>query len=360
MALTKETPDDPAAWLKLAAVCRMEGDRAAALAAATRAVAIAPYEFTALLLRADLLDAAGDPAAGLAFERALAQRPPGDTPPAMRPVIVRAEHARDRYLQARAERLAAAGRFDGLDPEQRARTERFASNAVRSTRVFHAEPTHFHFPGLAEREFHDRSTAPWLAAIEAETDAIAGELDIVMRAERAELVPYIAYQDHEPLAQWRALNHSADWSAIHLIRNGVEVAANARHCPRTMAALARLPQPHVAGCSPNAMFSLLAPGTVIPPHHGVTNTRLICHLPLVVPSACSFRVGATTREWRRGEAFLFDDTIEHEARNGSDALRVVLIFDVWHHGLANAERAAVGAMMAADVAALDAAAATGL
>ncbi|PPJ40549.1 aspartyl/asparaginyl beta-hydroxylase domain-containing protein, partial [Pseudoxanthomonas sp. KAs_5_3] len=87
-------------------------------------------------------------------------------------------------------------------------------------------------------------------------------------------------------------------------------------------------------CSPNAMFSLLAPGAHIPPHHGVANTRLVCHLPLIVPDGCSFRVGAETRCWRRGEAFVFDDTIEHEAANESGMLRVVLIFDLWHPGLA--------------------------
>ena len=84
-----------------------------------------------------------------------------------------------------------------------------------------------------------------------------------------------------------------------------------------------------------------------PAHVGVDNTRLVCHLPLVVPPGCWFRVGAETREWREGEAFAFDDTIEHEAMNPTDVLRIVLIFDVWHPGLAEAERAAVAATIAA-------------
>jgi aspartyl/asparaginyl beta-hydroxylase (cupin superfamily) len=78
-----------------------------------------------------------------------------------------------------------------------------------------------------------------------------------------------------------------------------------------------------------AVFSLLAPHTRIPPHTGVANTRLVCHLPLIVPPDCGFRVGETTCEWRVGEAFVFDDTIEHEAWNESDELRVVLIIDLW-------------------------------
>jgi aspartyl/asparaginyl beta-hydroxylase (cupin superfamily) len=114
-----------------------------------------------------------------------------------------------------------------------------------------------------------------------------------------------------------------------------------------MATLAKMPQPQIAGASPNAMFSLLAPRTHIPPHTGVSNTRLVCHLPLIVPPNCRFRVGATTREWNVGEAFVFDDTIEHEAWNDSDQLRVVLILDLWPPALSPAERDAVAAVISA-------------
>jgi aspartyl/asparaginyl beta-hydroxylase (cupin superfamily) len=126
------------------------------------------------------------------------------------------------------------------------------------------------------------------------------------------------------------------------------VDANARHCPTTLALLDALPQPLVAGAGPNAMFSLLAPNTRIPPHVGVSNARLVCHLPLIVPEGCWFRVGAETRYWCRGEAFVFDDTIEHAAMNPSDQLRVVFIFDVWHPDLSDLERNAVRALIEAD------------
>jgi len=177
---------------------------------------------------------------------------------------------------------------------------------------------------------------------------IADELAAVMAAERAELVPYIQYEDHLPLDQWRDLNRNPDWTAIHLWRNGERLDANARHCPATLKLLEGLPQPQVAGAGPNAMFSLLAPNTRIPAHVGVSNARLVCHLPLIVPEGCWFRVGAETRDWRRGQAFVFDDTIEHEAMNPSDQLRVVFIFDVWHPDLSGVERDAIRALMEAD------------
>jgi aspartyl/asparaginyl beta-hydroxylase (cupin superfamily) len=233
-------------------------------------------------------------------------------------------------------------------PEQRKRIDRFRTNVLRRTRPYHSEPTHFHYPELTEREFHPRSHFTWMDALERATDEIQAELSAIMRAECAELVPYIEYPDHMPLDQWRELNRSRQWTAIHLLRNGETVEANARLCPKTLAILRECRQPQVPGASPNAMFSLLAPQTHIPPHVGVNNTRLVCHLPLIVPEGCWFRVGAETRPWKRGQAFVFDDTIEHEAMNPTDQLRIILIFDVWHPELSEKERDAVAALVASE------------
>jgi aspartyl/asparaginyl beta-hydroxylase (cupin superfamily) len=92
------------------------------------------------------------------------------------------------------------------------------------------------------------------------------------------------------------------------------------------------------------MFSLLAPGTRIPAHSGVANFRLVGHLPLIVPPGCGFRVGPETRQWDAGKLLVFDDTIEHEAWNGGDRDRVVLIFDVWHPDLEAEERRAISTL----------------
>jgi len=99
--------------------------------------------------------------------------------------------------------------------------------------------------------------------------------------------------------------------------------------------------------SPSILYSLLRPGARIPPHTGEVNTRLICHLPLVVPDQCSFRVGNDTRVTVEGRAWVFDDTIEHEAWNGSDRTRVILLFEIWRPELTAAERALVSSMFEA-------------
>src|SRR4030095_14724954 len=102
-------------------------------------------------------------------------------------------------------------------------------------------------PKLEDRESHRRALFPWIDEIEAATDKIAAELETVLHAERAELVPYIQYEEHLPLDQGRQLNKNPDWTAIHLWRNGELIDANARHCADTMALLKLVPQPRIAG-----------------------------------------------------------------------------------------------------------------
>ncbi len=342
-----EGPDDLAVWLKIAGLERAGGNPRAALNSVYRALAIQPLDFTALLLRASLLHKLGEKEAGEAWGHALAQKPDGDLPPQLQAVVAQAEQHHAAWIEHREAQLKSqmALAEERADQEERLHIDRFRTNVLRKTRPYHSNPTHYAFPGLPEREFHPRRLFPWLAQVEAATDHIAEEFETVMRAERAELVPYVQLEDHEPMDQWRPLNRNPDWTAIHLLQHGKRMDANASHCPATMRVLGELPQPVIPGASPNAMFSLLAPKTAIPPHVGISNTRLVCHLPLIVPDGCWFRVGAETREWKRGEAFVFDDTIEHEALNPTDQLRVVLIFDIWAPDLSAPEREAVAALI---------------
>ena len=334
-------------FLKLAAVRKAAGQPRAALAAVEQALAQAPLDFVALVLRATLLDALGEAETGEAWSHALAQRPDGELPPSMTAALKAGERKRDEWRNAREARMTSgmASAEATADAETRARMVRFRTNVLRQTRPYHSESSGFHYPELVEREFHPRRLFPWLDRLEAATPEIAAELKAVMAAERAELVPYIQYADHQPLDAWRPLNNNRDWTAIHLWQNGRVIDANARYCPRTMALLNDIDQPHIGGAGPNAMFSLLAPNTAIPPHVGINNTRLVCHLPLVVPEGCWFRVGAETRNWHEGNAFVFDDTVEHEALNPTDQPRVVFIFDVWHPDLGDVERQAVTALV---------------
>ena len=341
-------PGDLSLWMRVAAMHRAAGQYRKSLDAVREALAINARDFMALLMRASLLQQLGDAKAGEAWGQALAQRPENELPGQLGPIIADAEKHyaewQDKEEHRLRERMAAIEARADLD--ERTRMARFRTNALRRTKTFHSNPTDYFYPGLREREFHPRPLFPWIERLEQASEVIAGELREVMAAERAELVPYVQFDDHEPMDQWRELNRNSDWTAIHLFLRGERIDSNARHCPQTMALLSELPQPKIAGAAPNAMFSLLAPHTLIPPHVGISNARLVCHLPLIVPDGCWFRVGAETRFWKPGEAFVFDDTIEHEASNPTDELRVVFIFDVWHPDLSTVEQDAVEAVIA--------------
>jgi aspartyl/asparaginyl beta-hydroxylase (cupin superfamily) len=212
---------------------------------------------------------------------------------------------------------------------------------------YFSECNQLHVPRLPAVPFFDRVEFPWLAEMEAKTAVIRDELAAALSAQQDQFNPYIAYQPGQPVNQWRELNNSKRWSAYHLWRGGVPQTDNLARCPETASALEQAQMAEIGGLCPNAMFSALAPHSKIPPHNGETNARVVAHLPLIVPEDCTYRVGADEHGWTVGEILVFDDTIEHEARNDSDELRVVLIFDLWNPLLAPAERAMVQAIATA-------------
>ncbi len=338
-------------WLNLAIAARAMGDMEGALVALDGALRLDPRCFPALLMRGALYDQAGNlRQAAQAYGTALSQFSPNapyDDPTVQ--AIARAHEVHSAYqreLEA-ALRQSVAGLAEGHGDAQR--MSRMIDVMLGQRKVYHQRPTHYFMPGLPAIEFFDRDLFPWLPLLEGASRDIQREMATVMsdQAMAGSFQPYIHYPDWVPLDQWRPLNNSKDWSAFHLLEKGQPVPGNAERCPRTMEILAQMPQPVVPRRSPVAMFSVLKPGTHIPPHTGVANTRLVVHLPLLVPAGCVFRVGNETRKWKVGEAWVFDDTIEHEAWNNSAETRVVMIFDIWHPALTEAERQAYSRIMEA-------------
>ena len=207
------------------------------------------------------------------------------------------------------------------------------------------QPTSFHYPGLPQTAFHDTADHPWIAALEAAAPAMRAEVEALLD-ERDNFAPYVQ-GDPTRANRGHALLDDPRWSALYLWKAGAPVPANAARCPASMKALEAVPLPVIPGRAPNVLFSQLAPRTHIPPHWGMLNTRLICHVPLIVPAGCRLRVGNHERQVETGKALLFDDSILHEAWNDSDETRVVLLLEVWHPALAAAERASLTAMFGA-------------
>lgn len=342
---------DPEAPFFAALALNMKGDYVAALAAIDRALTNDPYYFAALLSKGKLLERMNQPRqAALVYRNAVKIAPPPEhLPPHMRKALDDAAQTVARTNAETAEYLhkrtaAARSKYNAGDL---LRFDECLDILAGVKRPQVHEPLLLHFPRLPAIPFHDRAHFPWIAQLEAATDLIRGELEVVMREDQPSFAPYIQYPPGSPVNQWTELNHSLLWSTFFLWQDGVRNDANCARCPRTAAVLEGLPLAHQRGFGPTAMFSVLAPNTRIPPHTGSSNARAIVHLPLILPPKCSFRVGNDTRDWRMGEAWVFDDSIDHEAWNGSDQHRVILIFDVWNPLVTAAERDMIENMMLA-------------
>ncbi len=332
--------------LGLAYTARELEDLDAATAAAEAVLVAEPANAAAMLIKADSLHARGRKAESLVLYSTALKVP---LPPGPAPVLVRdldraaavlRDHAAD-VARVVDDRLAAIG----VLPQAPPRFLQSLSIQRGQRRVYAQRPIQYYYPGLAAIEFFDTSSFPWVAGLESAVDTIRDEALTVL-ADRSRLKPYVE-KDHGPQVAHVDIAGSTKWTAFFLYRSGKVVEENAAACPQTMAALSRVPLASASGAMPSVLFSVLEPGAHIPPHHGMTNTRLICHLPILAPEKCSLRVGAEEREWRYGKTLVFDDTIEHEAWNRSNETRIVLLFDVWRPELDPTERRAVSEYLSA-------------
>ncbi len=331
------------ARLNLATAQRMEGDVAGALATVDDALRIEPLAFRPLMMRASLLESTGyRRAAATAYGNALSQLPDEDhLDEASRRAVAHARDFRSRYFVEMETFLTSHAESPrGASSAEARRMSGFTDMLLGKRQRYRSEPTHFFYPGLPSIEFHDREQFSWLPEVEAATDDIRSELLAVLDDEvaAADLEPYMQRSDTEPLEQWTDLNKSLKWSAYHFAIYGKHFTEHRQRCPKTAALLDRMPQPDIQNRCPASLYSILEPHTHIPGHNGVANFRLLCHLPLILPGNCRFRVGSSIREWKMGEALVFDDSIEHEAWNDSDQRRAVFIFDIWHPALGADER----------------------
>ena len=335
-------PKNPRYLVNRAVVLRELKDQDGELAALQAALALDPYFFTANLQKGSLLELQGKrKQAANAYQAALASLRPGvQLPAGLRPLLERADQFVRAHLLELEEWLNARmaptrNQYAGVAQD---RVDDCLAVMLGHKRVYNSQPTLTYFPRVPAISFFDRAQFPWLAAVEAATDDIRGELLGLLEAKREAFLPYVSHAPGAPLNQWRDLNNSRRWTALFLHKDGEPQLDHIERCPRTIAALAHAPVADIPKRGPTSFFSRLEPKTRIPAHTGSSNTRLTVHIPLIIPPACGFRVGAEVREWRPGTALVFDDTIEHEAWNDSDEQRIVLIFDIWNPLLTQAER----------------------
>jgi aspartate beta-hydroxylase len=209
-------------------------------------------------------------------------------------------------------------------------------------------PKFLYFPDLPTTPYFARDLFPWYQALEAATPIIRDELLAVLGENQA-LEPFLEIDAAADISQHLAggAQGAPRWDAFFFYRHGVRYDDNCARCPQTTAILDSLPLVQIHKHAPEVCFSVLTPGTHILPHRGVTNTRLVTHLPLIVPEDCAINVGGELHTWQEGRCVTFDDTFEHEAWNRSQTTRVVLILDIWNPHLSEIERTAVSDLVAA-------------
>lgn len=347
----KREPGERSHWINLATAYRILGDAERERKALEEALAIDQTDLLALVRIAELHERLGE--AALAADRwtavlALSSRI-NDPTPEFSAILDHAKY----YVGEQQQKLegavanALSQELARASARERKRMQ-VAADAWLGRRLIYANHCEgLHYPFLPADEFFEREHFGWLGKLEAATSTIQAELKAILADPGAELTPYISLPPGVPASKWSGLDKSLDWGAFHLWKEGERFDEACARAPLTAALVESLPICHIKGRAPNVFFSILKARSHIPAHTGVTNVRSVVHLPLIVPKGCEFRVGGEMRSWVEGEAFAFDDTIEHEAWNRSDSDRAILIIDAWNPHLSEHEQAMICQMYGA-------------
>jgi len=341
----KRQPRERSHWLNLASAYRALGDTERERGALDQALAIDQTDLLALVRKAELHERMGEARPAAERWSAVLAMSQGikDPTPEFAGILTHAKRfvAEEQGKLVASVDAALAGDLAEATTRD-ARRMRAAADAWLGKRPIYTNHCEgLHYPFLPADEYFDRELFPWLGELEAATPMILAELEAILADPDPGLTPYISLPAGVPANKWSGLNKSLDWGAFHLWKEGERFDEACARAPKTAALVESLPMCRIEGKAPNAFFSILKAGSHIPPHTGVTNVRSVVHLPLIVPDGCEFLVGGETRAWVKGQAFAFDDTIEHEAWNRSDQDRAVLIIDAWNPYLSDHERAMI-------------------
>ena len=348
-------PQDFHSRFHLGRACDQAGELPRALLEYERALQMDPSAYAARLYCAHALDRSGERQRALDYyvrALAMAQRQgrwldPESTPANLRSMV---EHA--VRLVRDTKRAIADSVFCRL---RAAYGEAQLTRVARALRIYLREqvahypdprqqPTFFYMEGLPPSPYLDRKLFPWIEALEAQAPAIREELLRLLPSSAGRERVFLS--DEVERVNLRGEHASPGWNGYYFYRHGQRRDDNFAACPVTAVAIDALPLSRVSGHGPEVLYSVFTPGTHLLPHRGVTNTRLVGHLPLLVPRDCALNVGGELHQWQNGRVVVFDDTYEHEAWNRSDQIRVVMIFDIWNPHLTEVERIAVAELIA--------------
>ncbi len=351
-AASAQMPDNPHLRKSLAEAAAACGEIDEAISALRSAVSLAPYRYDAFLLLGKLLELRGDRHGAVrAYFRAVtrAQMAEQWLDEASIP-------ARLRNDVLRAMAVVEAGRTEVLASLMSPLLERFGRDAmVRVQACFDGflgnraiaspepeqKPKFLYFPDIPSRRYLDPASLPGVDGLAAAYPEIRDEASRLLQ-DGGSFQPFLEFGSKDRPEDYLASQQGTPrWDAYFFYRHGEVFADHLATCPATAAALQAFPLCRIPGHAPEICFSLLAPDSHILPHHGVSNIRVVVHLPLVVPEGCALKVAGEEHAWQPGCCMVFDDTFEHEAWNRSNQPRLILLMDAWNPYLTEAERLAM-------------------
>jgi aspartate beta-hydroxylase len=273
------------------------------------------------------------------------------TPPAMLEGVQRAmQHAaqwrRNIFMESLSELRGAHG-SSALDRVDRA-LRGYLKECDNTPADSRQRPRFLYFPDLPSAPYLDPALVPWTAILEDRFAQIQAEAQQVLD-DRVDLPGFLTFDNGADSTPYLAGNGpNPAWNALFFYRHGKRYEENHLRCPETSATLDSLELCTIRHQAPEICFSVLTPGSHILPHYGVTNARVVVHLPLIVPERCALNiVGIGTHVWQEGRAMVFDDSYLHEAWNHSSAVRVILLMDAWNPHLTAVETLAIRSLVEA-------------
>lgn len=203
-------------------------------------------------------------------------------------------------------------------------------------------PRFFYFPDLPDLPYYDPLLQPWAPALQSSFEVIRNDAVRVF-AEDQKFQPFLVRTGGNKTGEHiKGSGTEPAWDAFFFYRHGERFDKNHNRCPETSTALESIELCRISDQAPEICFSVLGAGTQIMPHYGVSNVRLVMHLPLVIPGDCALNLlDAGEHHWQEGKLVMFDDTFQHEAWNRSNSPRIILLMDCWNPHLTVPEKTAV-------------------
>lgn len=272
------------------------------------------------------------------------------TDPALLPWVMSAMQAlapgRKAVLNATLEPLRQQLGRDALQRVDRALAN-YLGEVADGPRDPRQRPKFLYIPGLPDQPYHDPYLHPWAPSLAQAFPVIREEALGLLEEGGGVFESFLSFGPGVKVADYvGGEGPKPSWDAFFFYRHGQRYDEHHARCPQTSAVLEGIELCRVRGQAPEVCFSLLAPGSHIKPHYGVTNSRLVMHLPLRVPADCALNViDAGAHVWQEGQLMMFDDCFQHEAWNRSTETRLILLMDCWNPHLSEAEKLAITALV---------------